>query len=63
MINLNQDEGVRYAWWKDDKVVSELKQLSGDLKSGKEKGATWEDVKAAIRPIQKGRPIICVPSK
>lgn len=35
--------------WEDEAFVSELKQRSADLKSGKDKGFTWEQTKAAAR--------------
>ena len=34
-----------YEWWNDKEFVAELDRRSADLKSGKDKGATWEEVK------------------
>lgn len=35
--------------WEDETFVSELKERSADYKSGKDKGVTWEETKAAAR--------------
>lgn len=35
--------------WEDEAFVSELKERSADYKSGKDKGFTWEETKAAAR--------------
>ena len=41
-----KDEGSEsYEWWNDDNLVAELDRRSADLKSGKDKGITWEQTK------------------
>lgn len=32
-------------WWKDDKLLAEIEQRSEELKSGKDKGISWADLK------------------
>ena len=32
-------------WWNDESFIAELDKRSSDLKSGKEKGVTWEELK------------------
>jgi Putative addiction module component len=38
----------RYEWWNDEEFVAELERRSADLKSGKDKGVTWEEVKGRL---------------
>ena len=35
-------------WWNDESFISELDKRSSDLKSGKEKGITWDELKKDI---------------
>lgn len=35
-------------WWKDDKLLAEIEQRSEDLKSGKDKGISWADLKNGL---------------
>ncbi|GAA0543780.1 addiction module protein [Chitinophaga japonensis] len=35
-------------WWEDEAVVNELEKRSEALKSGKDKGTTWEAAKKRI---------------
>jgi len=37
-----------YEWWKDEELVAELERRSADLKSGKDKGVLWEEVKQRL---------------
>lgn len=37
-----------YEWWNDDDLIAELDRRSADLKSGKDKGVTWEEVKVHL---------------
>jgi putative addiction module component (TIGR02574 family) len=37
-----------YEWWSDEKFVAELERRSADLKSGKDKGVSWKEVKASL---------------
>ena len=32
-------------WWNDESFISELDKRSSDLKSGKDKGVAWEELK------------------
>jgi len=34
-----------YEWWNDDEFMAELDRREADLRSGKDKGVTWEEVK------------------
>jgi hypothetical protein len=36
-------------WWNDRELVDELNNRSADLKSGKDKGIGWEELKWAIK--------------
>ncbi len=35
-------------WWNDESFIAELDKRSSDLKSGKEKGVTWDELKAEL---------------
>ena len=35
-------------WWNDESFIAELDKRSSDLKSGKEKGITWSELKKRI---------------
>jgi putative addiction module component (TIGR02574 family) len=45
---IKDDVSIPYEWWNDDKLVAELDRRSADLKSGKDKGVAWEEVKARL---------------
>ncbi|MDB5003253.1 MAG: hypothetical protein JWQ34_1478 [Mucilaginibacter sp.] len=45
---IKDDVNIPYEWWNDDELVAELDRRSADLKSGKDKGFTWEEVKARL---------------
>ncbi len=45
---IKDEDTAVYEWWKDDDLISELDQRSADLKSGKDKGVPWEEVKARL---------------
>jgi hypothetical protein len=32
-------------WWNDESFIAELDKRSSDLKSGKDKGITWDELK------------------
>ncbi|WP_069661158.1 hypothetical protein [Arcticibacter eurypsychrophilus] len=34
-----------HAWWEDESLVQELERRSEDLKSGKDKGVSFEEIK------------------
>lgn len=45
-LSYSVDENVSTpAWWEDNALVQELGRRSADLKSGKDKGVTFSDVK------------------
>lgn len=35
-------------WWNDKDFISEIEQRSADLKSGKDKGISWADLKNGL---------------
>jgi len=35
-------------WWNDEHFIAELDKRSSDLKSGKDKGVTWEELKKEL---------------
>ena len=35
-------------WWNDESFIAELDKRSSDLKSGKEKGVTWDELKKEL---------------
>jgi putative addiction module component (TIGR02574 family) len=37
-----------YKWWEDEDLMAELERRSNDLKSGKDKGVSWEESKARL---------------
>lgn len=41
-------------WWKDKKFVAELDRISHEMKSGTDKGASWELLKSEM--LQKTQP-------
>lgn len=32
-------------WWKDDELISEIEKRASNLKSGEDKGVSWDDLK------------------
>ena len=34
-----------YEWWSDKQLIEQLDRISADLKSGKDKGYSWDKVK------------------
>ena len=45
---LEHDVEEPYEWWNDEELCAELDRRSADLKSGKDKGVPWEEVKARL---------------
>lgn len=41
--------GAAYNWWDDELLVKELDQRSQDLKSGRDKGVSFAEVKQRLR--------------
>ncbi len=37
-----------YEWWNNEEFVAQLERRSADLKSGKDKGVSWEEVKERL---------------
>ncbi len=37
-----------YNWWEDSTVIADLDKRSGDLKSGKDKGYSFADIKQEL---------------
>lgn len=35
-------------WWNDESFISELDKRSSDLKSGKDKGVNWDELKKEL---------------
>lgn len=35
-------------WWQDDKLIAKIEQRAADLKSGKDKGISWDDFKKGL---------------
>ena len=35
-------------WWNDERFIAELDKCSADLKSGKDKGVTWKELKKEL---------------
>lgn len=35
-------------WWNDEKLIEELDKRSTDLKSGKDQGVNWEELKREL---------------
>lgn len=48
IFTMVEDELQAYDWTKDDAFLDELDKRSNDLKSGKVKGASWEEVKTRV---------------
>lgn len=42
-----------YEWWNDEVMTAELDQIAADLKSGKDKGVAWKDLKKDLLSRQK----------
>lgn len=43
-------------WWNDEQLIAELDKRSADLKSGRDKGVTWDELKKQLlRPIIKSK--------
>ena len=45
---IRHEEKESYEWWKDEELVAELERRSADLKSGKDKGVPWQEVKQRL---------------
>jgi putative addiction module component (TIGR02574 family) len=45
---IRHEENESYEWWKDEELVAELERRSADLKSGKDKGVPWQEVKQRL---------------
>ncbi|MEO6149464.1 MAG: addiction module protein [Mucilaginibacter sp.] len=45
---LESDESPSQQWWNDEELVAELDKRSSDLKSGADKGMSWEEVKSRL---------------
>jgi hypothetical protein len=45
---IESDLNEFYEWWNDKDLIAELDQRSADLKSGKDKGQSWEGVKKQL---------------
>jgi len=45
---MENDVNQLYEWWNDKELIAELDSRSSDLKSGKDKGSSWEDVKKEL---------------
>lgn len=45
---LENDVNEFYEWWNDKDLVAELDSRSSDLKSGKDKGLSWDEVKKEL---------------
>lgn len=35
-------------WWNDEPFIAELDKQSADLKSGRDKGVTWDELKREL---------------
>lgn len=35
-------------WWNDEQLIAELDKRSADLKSGKDQGITWDELKKQL---------------
>ncbi|HVS91841.1 MAG TPA: hypothetical protein VHE59_07425 [Mucilaginibacter sp.] len=35
----------RYEWWNDEEMMAELDKIEADLKSGKDPGISWDELK------------------
>lgn len=43
-------------WWNDEQFIAELDKQSADLKSGKDKGVSWDELKKELlRPTTNGQ--------
>ena len=42
------DENKPYEWWNDKEMVADLEQISADMKSGKDKGIPWEELREQL---------------
>jgi len=45
---IENDVNELYEWWNDKDLLSELDHRSANLKSGKDKGRSWEEVKKSL---------------
>jgi len=45
---IEADVNEVYEWWNDKNLIAELDQRSANLKSGKDKGHSWESVKKEL---------------
>jgi len=46
--SIKEDVNTPYEWWKDDELIAELDRRSADLASGKDKGVSWDEIKARL---------------
>ena len=44
-----------YEWWNDEEMMAELDRREADLKSGKDPGISWEDLKKDLLSRHKTR--------
>ncbi len=45
---IESDMDGLYEWWKDKDLIAELNSCSANLKSGEDKGSSWEEVKEEL---------------
>ena len=45
---IERDINEMNEWWNDESFIAELDKRSSDLKSGKEKGVTWDELKKEL---------------
>ena len=50
---IESDLNEIYEWWNDQELIAELDRRSDDLKSGKDNGHLWEEVKKELLDGQK----------
>ena len=50
---IKDDVNDSYEWWNDDSLIAELDKRSNDLKSGKDKGISWNQTKDYL--LSKGK--------
>lgn len=48
IFTMVEDELQAYEWWKDEEFAAELDKRNNDLKSGKVKGVSWDEMKNRI---------------
>ncbi len=50
---IENDVNELYEWWNDKDLMSELNSRSLDLKSGKDKGHSWDEAKKSLLKTKK----------